>query len=224
MSLNLISTNDNVDGKAQAKAHWDAIKLVSSADAASPFPTEGYVAVSNEAIVAVAALLDGAELTNGEHVLTYDFTNVEDAPIFFDAHVNAFGPVLLQPRQLEAMRAILAPFPSAIAMLDLIIERGLQIGLSTTDYSQRQMPHLKAVNWPADEVEINRCAGNMHAMLRDLGLDDHMASDGETGSAPIEVFAQAVSRYGHRVDMDPRRLDRFVACARRQQATHVHWA
>lgn len=223
MSINLISTNRNVDQAGRAKADWDAVKAVSTADSASPFPTEGYVSVSNEAIVALAALLDGAVLTNGETVTTYDFTDGDVTPTYFDAHVNSFGPALLLPRTLDKVRAILAPFPSAVAMLDLVIERDLQISLSSTDYSQRPMPHLKAVNWAADEVEINRSSGNMLDMLRALGLGAYARNDESTGEVDFTTFAKAVNDNGHNVDIDPRRLDRFVACARRQNATHVYW-
>lgn len=225
MSINLVSTNRNIDGSTRAAADWSAIKAISGADAASPYPTEGYVSVSIEAIVVIAALLDGAVLTNGERVTTYDFSGEDQGGVMHhEAHVNAFGPSLLQPRQLEALRRHLAPFPHAIAMLDLTIERDLQISLSTTDLMQRSAPHLKAVNWPADEVEINRSSGNMLAMLRDLGLDAYTRKGDSVGEVEIDVFAKAVNDNGHRIDMDPRRLDRFVACARRQQATHVHWA
>lgn len=225
MSLNLIATNRNVDNAGKATSDWSAIKAVSAADAASPYPSEGYVAVSVDAIVVIAALLDGAVLTNGERVTTYDFSGEDaDGVMRFEAHVNAFGPSLLQPRQLEALRRHLAPFPHAVAMLDLTIERDLQISLSTTDLMQRPQPHLKGVNWVADEVEINRCASNMLAMLRDLGLGEHIRSGETIGEVPFEDFARAVSANGHAVDYDARRLQRFVACGRRQGATHVHWA
>lgn len=225
MSLTLIATNRNVDASGKAAADWSAIKAVSAADASSPYPTEGYVAVSVDAVVIIAALLDGAVLMNGERVTTYDFSGEdENGVMHHEAHVNAFGPSLLQPRQLEALRRHLAPFPQAIAMLDLTIERDLQISLSTTDLMQRPQPHLKGVNWVADEVEINRCASNMIAMLQDLGLGSHVRKGRTMGEAPFEDFARAVSANGHNVDYDVRRLERFVACGRRQGATHVHWA
>lgn len=221
MSMNLIHTNRNVDQGARAKADWAAITAISAADPASPYPTEGYVPVSAEAVVALAALLDGAPLASGDSVTTYDFSFDEDGRAHVEAHVNGFGPSLLDQHKLEAMRAILAPFASAIAMLDEVVSRGLQISLSTETPGGDQVAHLKAVNWPADEVEINRCSGNMVAMLRALGL---AVPDAEAGETDFATFAAAVNDNAARTDYPADRLRAFVACGQRQGATHVYWA
>ena len=225
MSLNLISTNRNVDNESRAKSDWAAITAISAADATSPYPTEGYVTVSPEAIVSLAAALDGAVLTNGEMVTTYDFTHTDEGRTFFDAHINAFGPSLLQPQQLATLRETLAPFPHAIAMLDLIIERDLQISLSTTDYAQSAIPHLKGVNWQADEVEINATASTMHTMLESIGLGQYLSKTEESGEVEFDTFAKAVNDNSHKVfAISPDRLGRFVANGLRHGATHVYWA
>jgi len=226
MSMNLISTNRAADNDGRAKADWAAITAVSAADAASPYPTEGYVSVSPEAVVAIAALLDGAPLSNGQTVTTYDFSSSDgEFGKAFDAHVNAFGPSLLDEVRMAALRAILAPFPSAIAMLDVVVERGLQVSLSTDDLAGRPNPHLKAVNWVADEVEIRLSGGWMKQMLSDIGIPvDALSGDEGTGEVDFETFAKAVNDNHLDTDYPSDRLQAFVACARRQSATHVYWA
>lgn len=222
MSMNLIHTNRNVDQDARAKADWAAITAISAADPSSPYPTEGYVAVSAETVITMVALLDGVELSNGEHIAAYNFSVYDDdGRDHLEAHVNSFGPSLLKQRQVDAMRAILAPFPPAIAMLDEVIARGIQLALSTETPGGDQVAHLKAVNWPADEVEINRCSGNMVAMLRDLGL---VVPDAEAGETDFATFAAAVNDNAARTDYPADRLRAFVACGQRQGATHVYWA
>lgn len=221
MTMNLIHTNRDVDQDARAKADWAAVTAVSAADPASPYPGEGYVALTADAVVALAALLDGAPLDSGDSVTTYDFSFEADGQTHVEAHVNGFGPSLLGQDRLDAMRAVLAPFPSATAMLDLVITRRLQLSLSTETPGGAQVPHLKAVNWPADEIEINRCSGNMVAMLRDLGL---VVPDAEAGETDFATFAAAVSDNADRTDYPADRLRAFVACGQRQGATHVYWA
>lgn len=222
MSMNLISTNRAATNQGdRAATDWAALTAISATDAASPYPTEGYVAVSPQAIVALAALLDDATLANGQTVTTYDFSCDHDGRAHVEAHVNAFGPSLLDAEQLLAVRAILAPFPIAIAMLEEVIVRDLQVTLSTDLLNGTQSPYLKPVNWPADEVEINRSGGNMVAMLRDLGLT---VPGHEAGETDFETFAKAVNDNGDNTDYPAERLRAFVACGRRQRATHVYWA
>lgn len=220
MSVNLMIESATPQ---DATANWTAITAVSKADPASPYPTEGYVALSMDAIVRAAHLLEGAVLANGERVSAYDFSRDADGefPAIVEAHVSAFGPSLLPQQTLDALRAELAAFPHAIAMLDVVIARGLQISLSTQNLSQRDMPHLKGVNWTADEVEINRCSSNMNEMLRKLGFSPEPRSS--SGELEFDAFAAAVNDNGWRTDM-PDRLDAFVAMGRRQNATKVYWA
>lgn len=225
MSMNLILTNHRIDQKARAKADWTALTAISAGDPASPYPTEAYVSVSADAVVAIAALLDDAMLLNGQTVTTYDFSMEDDGFKRTEAHVNAFGPALLDAERMSAVREILAPFPSAIAMLDEVVARGLQISLSTETLSGQEIPHLKGVNWPGDEVEINRCSGNMISMLRDLGLGEHCGDEtGLRGEVDFDTFAKAVADRGDLTDYQADRLNAFVACGRRRSATHVHWA
>lgn len=222
MTMNLIHTNRNVDRAVRAKTDWAALTAISATDASSLYPAEGYVTVDAQAIVHIAALLDGKSLTNGQTVTTYDFSfDREGGDRYFEAHVNAFGPSLLPADRLEAVRTLLSATPIAVAMLDEIVARGLQVSLSTESYSGQIMPHIKCVNWPADEVEINRSGGNMVAMLRDLGLRVRMDGPSEV---PFEDFARAVNDNAARTDYPGDRLRAFVACGRRQGATHVHWA
>lgn len=227
MTMNLISTNRNIDQEGRAKADWTALTAISAADSQSPYPSEGYVRVDAETVVAIAALLEGAVLQNGETVTTYDFSGEEDGSLFMEAHVEGFGPGLLDEGTMASLRTILAPFPHAIAMLDEVVTRGLQCRLSTETLTDLPIPHLKAVNWPADEVEINRSASGMISMLRGLGLGEHCKSD-ESGDASgeidFETFAKAVETNGASATYPQARLQAFVACARRQSATHVHWA
>lgn len=216
MTMNLIATNRNAPNTA--RDNWAALVAISAADAASPYPTEGYVFVSPDAIVRLAAVLDDTALTNGEFVTSYNFSDEEDGHI--EAHVNAFGPSLLPQEQMAKVREILAPFPQALAMIDEVVARRLQVSFST-DVGGSSKPHLKAVNWNADEVEINRCEGNMIAMLRDLGLSIAKTGAGETD---FDTFAAAVNDNAALTDYPASRLRDFVACGRRQGATHVYWA
>lgn len=221
MSMNLIHTNENIDQGARATADWAALTAISAADPVSPYPTEAYVSVSAEAIVSLAALLDNAALTNGQTVTTYDFSCHDEGEEYVEAHINAFGPSLLPKAQMSAVREILSPFPHAIAMLDEVVARGLQISLSTQTLSREEIPHLKGVNWTGDEVEINRSSSNMVAMLRDLGLK---VQNTQPSEVDFETFARAVNDNAARTDYPADRLRAFVACGRRQGATHVYWA
>ena len=222
MSINLM-----FQGAAprDASTTWTAITAVSKADPASPFPNEGYVTVDADAIVRIAALLDGAVLANGETVTTHDFSRDadEDGPAVVDAHVSSFGPSLLAPDALAALRAELAPYEHASRMLDVVIAHGLQIALSSTDMLNRDMPYLKGVNWIADEVEIGRSQGGMYRMLDALGIPRAPYDQQSVGETPFRTFADAVETRGDLTDM-PDRLQAFVACARRQDAATVYWA
>lgn len=227
MSMNLISTNRAVDTDAVAKANWAAITAVSAADAESPYPTEGYVRVTPAAVAAAAALLAGAPLANGQTVTTYDFSRGEDEEggAYTEAHVKSFGPSLLDAERMAALRAILAPFPHAAAMLDVVVERGLQVTLSTETPAGLACAHLQGVNWVADEVEIRLSGGWMKQMLSDLGLPyDTLSDDQGFGEVDFETFAKAVNDNHAATDYPSEVLREFVACGRRQSATHVHWA
>lgn len=212
MSLNLLFTRATTRDDA---AEWTAIKALGN--------ESGQVALDAATVIAIAALLEDAPLVNGEKVTTYDFSMTDDETGVYhaDAHVNAFGPSLLAADKLEALRALVRPHAGAEAMVDHIVSRGLQISLSTSDLGMRPNPHLKGVNWEADEVEVKASGGLMHQVLGRLGVP---TGDAESGECPFPDFAAAFERRGSDLGQMQPHMQAFVDCARRHDAVTVYWA
>ena len=203
MSMNLILRNDNA--VRDTHLNWGAICAVSE---------QGYVFMDNATVTAVGKLLEKVRLANGETIIAY----VYEADEPYETLICAFGPSLLPTDKLEALRGLLASYPQALNLLDTVIRLGLQISLSGKDLCEA---HIKAVNWPADEVKFNRCSGNLYAMLKELGIA-YDPTD-EYGEVSFEEFVKAVNDNGWKTD-SMEELDALVACGRRQEATHVYWA
>lgn len=168
--------------------------------------------VDDATVYAVAKLLDGVTLTNGEPVAAYAW---DDG---YPSYVSAFGPSLLPEDVLAQLYDILADKPQAHAMLTVAIERGLQVTLNGKEHCDA---YLKGVNWPADEVEINRTSGNLFNMLDLLGIE--FDSKAESGECTFDQFEEGVARFGWATDMNER-LIRFIQYGKRNNATHVYWA
>ena len=208
MSMNLMFSSKNDD--ARFERDWTAIKEIADVD--------GIVWIENSTADALARLLDGAALSNGERVCAFDHSDDD----FYESMVCEFGPTLLDEQTREAFRELLETDRTggakAAALFDLVCERGLQIRASGKDHVGAR---VVAVNSAADEVEINRSSGSMYAMLRDL--DILFNPEAEVGETTFEIFAKAVNDNADRTDI-PERLRAFVECARRNDANEVYWA
>ncbi len=205
MSMNLMH---DTAAEFDAASYWAAITAIAP---------EGIVYISPETVTEAAKLLKNALLSNGERVTAYHYPLDEEFAM--PSFVPPFGPSLLGEDTFRQLRTLLEEeSEAAVAMFDTIVELGLQISLSGEDYLGSR---LKGVNGVADEVEINRSSGNLYEMFRQLGVD----YDGPAGYGEIELtkFEAAVEQNGWRTDM-PDRLEAFIACAKRQGATNVHWA
>ena len=210
MSMNLIHTNDAATDNAAP--NWAAIMAVAG--------EHGTVYISEAIVDAVAGLLEDAVLSNGELVQSYPSDGEEFSMASF---VSSFGPGLLGENAYREVRTLLETDENgaaAVELLDTVVELGLQISLSGKEFPNAHA-HIKAVNWPADDVDINRCSGNMYQMLRDLGIK--VDTQAESGEVDFSTFVQAVNDNAERTDMGPR-LKAFVACAQRNNATRVYWA
>lgn len=203
MSMNLMIRNAN-DNRDSAAAHWAAITSVAK---------DGYVFIPNDVVNSIAKMLDGVVLSNGEPVSSYAYDDEFYAPF-----VSAFGPSLLPQDALEKLYDLLAEHQDAVALLTLVIERGLQIGLSGKEHHHEAF--IKGVNWPAEEIEINRASGNMRLMLRDMGLEEYFDAEGDCGECPLEAFKKGIPYARHGWE---ERLQKFVAWAERSKATHIYW-
>lgn len=202
MSMNLMIRNEN--GNDSAAQQWAAITAIAQ---------DGYVFIPNDLVNAIAKTLDGAVLSNGEPVAAYAYDDEFYAPF-----VASFGPGLLEDDKLAELYDMLAEHKEAHALLTLIVELGLQIGFSGKE------PHheafIKGVNWPAEEIEINRSGGNMRIMLRDMGLGDYIDEAEGCGECTLEEFKKGIpyARHGW-----AERLQKFADWADKSNATHVYW-
>ena len=210
MTIRLIHTNDA--STDNAATNWAAIKEIAG--------EHGTIKLSEATVDAVARLLEDATLTNGEFVHAYPSDGDEFSMASF---VAGFGPGLLPENAYRELRTLLESDDNGIAaveLLDTVVELGLQISLSGKEFPSAHS-HIKAVNWPADDININRCSGNMYQMLRDLRIKVDTQAD--SGEVDFSTFAQAVNDNAELTDMAPR-LRAFVACAERNNATRVYWA
>ncbi len=200
MSMNLMIQTATV---RDTKADWAAITAIAK---------DGLAFIDDATVYAVAKLLDGVSLTNGEPIAAYPWDE------HYPSYVAAFGPSLLPEDVLAQLYDILAEHRDAHAMLTLIVERGLQITLNGKEHCDA---YLKGVNWPADEVEINRTSGNMYNMLDLLGIEFDPRA--ESGECTFEQFEEGVARFGWATDMNERLL-RFIQYGKRNNAISVYWA
>lgn len=200
MSMNLMIQTETARDTA---ASWAAFTAIAA---------DGLAFIDDATVYAVAKLLDGVTLTNGEPVTAYAW---DDG---YPSYVASFGPCLLPDDILAQMYDILADKPAAHAMLTAAVELGLQVSLNGKEHCEA---YLKGVNWPADEVEINRTSGNMFNMLDLLGIE--FDPKAESGQVTFSQFEEAVARFGWATDMNER-LVRFVAYGKRNSATSVYWA
>lgn len=198
MSMNLMIQTETARDTA---ASWAVFTSIAA---------DGLAFIDDATVYAVAKLLDGVTLTNGEPVTAYPW---DDG---YPSYVASFGPSLLPEDVLAQMYDILADKPAAHAMLTAAVELGLQVSLNGKEHCEA---YLKGVNWPADEVKINRSSGNMLNMLDTLGIESHP----EGGEVDFAQFEEAVARFGWATDMNERLL-RFIAYGRRNNATKVYWA
>ncbi|QAY80230.1 hypothetical protein [Sphingosinicella sp. BN140058] len=208
MSVNLIATNRNVDASTRDHTNWLAITAIA--------PDHGMVFIDENTVDSIARLLDGQKLSNGEAVCAYAYDDDCSPP-----YVSSFGPCLLPTQVQDQIRDRLALSENgktAVRLFNEIIRLGLQITLNGKEHCPA---YIKGVNWVADEVEINRCQGNMLAMLRDLGIDARYEGPCEV---EFDTFSAAVQARAHLTDYSAARLAAFVASGRRQKATHVYWA
>lgn len=215
MTVNLIHTaivTEEAEGESLSNRNWAKINQVSE---------DGNVFLADETVNAVAILLDGVHLTNGEKISSFPCDDPEDE-FSMKAFVYSFGPALLGEDTLRQVRTTLeqdANGEQAVALFDLIVELGLQINLSGKDFIDA---HMHAVNWPADTVEINTTESSMSQMFAMLGLEGYN-QDAHSDNVPLDIFEKAVNDNAVMMNMAGR-LQTFVACAKRNGSTHVYWA
>ena len=218
MSVNLIHTtvsNDETGMDNRTMQNWQAITAITGEGNIA-----GLLPIADATIDAIARLVEGAVLSNGEVVDAYP--RDEEDEYSQGSYIPAFGPSLLGEDTFRQVRTLLEQDENgakAVALFDLIVERGLQVRFSGKDHCFSRMV---GVNWPADDVEVNRCKGNMIRMFQDLGLG-HTEREYSSATISLEVFEKAVNDNGIYTDV-PERLKAFVACAKRNGSTHVYWA
>lgn len=206
MSINLMHASDTA--RTDAAAIWSQVTQYTD--------KHGILEIDSDTVNAIARLLENAPLANGQSVTAYALDDD-----FYEPMVCSFGPSLLSCELQDAVRNRLDNTKNgkaAVRLFNLILRLGIQVGFSGADHCFARMV---AVNGPADEVEISRTSVNMYEMLRQLGIAYDSESD--YGEVDFETFRKAVQDNGWRVDM-AQRLDDFVACAQRNEATRVFWA
>jgi len=205
MSMNLMFTPSI---PVDHSGNWAAVKHIGQ---------DGLVWLDDATVTKAATLLDGAALANGQSVFTYVAEDGDPN----GSYVGSFGPTLLDGEKLAKLRALLAPTPAATALLDAVLERGLQMVLSGTDVCDA---HVKAVNTAADEVEFNMANHDLVHFLQSLGVPARI-EDGEVGGEiGFPEFARAIRDNRRNLGGYAERMDAFLACARRNDAAMVHWA
>ncbi len=204
MSMNLMFSN-GTSASDLATTQWAGITKIAD---------EGIVYIADETVRAIADLLDGANLSNGEVVTAYNFGPCESL-------VCDFGPGLLRAEDFRLLYTLLEKEDEkALAMLNHITESGLQIRFCGKDHIGAR---IVGVNASDDMVEFNRANGNMIHMIQQLGLGNCNDADAYHGETTLENFRAAVEKNGESTDWMPR-LQAFIDCAQRYQATSVYWA
>lgn len=214
MSVNLMHTRDTTaeaPTESNASKDWGRVREITA--------NEGMIELSEETVNKVAQILEGVTLANGERVLSYPSDGGE-----FDqgSYVAGFGPTLLGEDTFRTVRTALEEDnngESAVALFDLIVELGLQILLSGAEFT---FAHIKAVNWPADDVEVNTTQTRMEMLFEALGLGSYN-QEHHSDDVPLDEFEKAVNDNSVGTGMSER-LDTFIACAKRRGSTHVYWA
>ena len=172
------------------------------------------VAITDDLVREAASLLNGAPLSNGERVCGYAWD--KDEPM--SSLVCDFGPSLLSPDKLVAIRDLLAPFPDAIRLLDVVLKHETRIRFSGTEMGVPAA--LCGSSTPAEEVDVNMCEGSMIQLFRELGLSRFSKGD----DVPFETFAAAVANPPSMLHRGVDRLDRMVARGRKLGSTAVYYA
>ncbi len=200
MSTTLYHTSAS---KPDAAALWSKVTAIAK---------EGVVPLSDTTVYKAASLLHSAALANGQRVTAYAW---KDDFSF----VSAFGPALLEEATLTQLRHILSSDgETAASMLDIIVELGIQIELVD---DEDQPPHLKAVNWAADDVDFRLANGQFDALLTVLGIQQERNT--EVGKVDLATFEAAVAENGHDTGHSGK-LKAFIECAKRHNASTIYWA
>lgn len=181
------------------------------------FGTEAMAPLDDATVTAAAKLLNDAPLSNGQSVFAY-VDEAEGEEFTQGSYVAEFGPSLLAPETLTALRELLAAFPQALAMVDHCFEAGLSVIFNPSTHHLGA--YLKGTTSPADQIEFNCCKGTMEGLVDDLCLVMPEADD-----IAFEDFALAVQNRSQRIE--PRllpHLKAFVAYGRAKGATAIYWA
>ena len=205
MTVNLIHVNNNFSSNDAQAVNWAQLTAISP---------DALVELEGATVTEVAKLIDGARLSNGAVACAYPL----DEDDCMTSYVPDFGPSLLaEDLRAQVRETILADKNGelAVRLFDQVASLGLKIRLAGKEFIAA---HIVAVNWEADDIEINRCKSNMVGMFDDLEIS---ANAGEEIS--LDVFEAAVEKNGLRTDSNDR-LKAFIACAKRNNATHVYWA
>jgi hypothetical protein len=204
MSMNLMFTPKT---PIDHSGNWAALKQIGE---------QGLVWLDDATVTKVATLLDGASLANGQSVFTYAAEEGDPQ----GSYVGSFGPSLLDEEKLAKLRALLAPTAAATALLEAVLERGVQMVLSGTDMCGA---HVKPVNTAADVVEFNVANTGLVYLLQSLGVPAK-PEDGQTGGEiGFPEFERAIQDNRRNLGGYAVRMDAFLACARRNDAALVHW-
>ena len=172
------------------------------------------VAITDDLVHEAAVLLNGAPLSTGEKVCGYAW-DPEDQ---MSSLVCDFGPSLLAPEKLAAVRDLLAPFPDAIRLLDVVLKHEVRIRFSGSEMGEPAA--LCGGSTPAEDVDVNMCEGSMIQLFRELGLSRFRKGD----DVPFETFAAAVANPPNMLHRGVDRLDRMVARGRKLGSTAVYYA
>lgn len=172
------------------------------------------VVITDDLVREAALLLDGTPLSTGEKVCGYAW-DPEDQT---SSLVCDFGPSLLAPEKLAAVRELLAPFPDAVRLLDVVLKHEVRIRFSGSEMGEPAA--LCGGSTPAEEVDINMCESGMIQLFRELGLSTFKKGD----DVPFETFAAAVANPPMMLHRSVDRLDRMVARGRRIGTKAVYYA
>jgi hypothetical protein len=182
---------------------------------------DAQVATDDAAVRAIAQLLEGVRLDDGQFAYPMDEDDQMSSEVF------AFGPSLLAPAKLKELRALVAErIPAAAALLDEVIDRNLQIAFRGSQ--SWHGAYVRADANAADDVEVNYCVSTLKGMFDDLGLGDYNPPKGEQSvskDVPFEEFVAAVDERGRDIEhrIQPR-LKAFIEMGRRRGAVTVYFA
>lgn len=204
MTVNLMLLNDATAEAAFASAWADMTAIA----------PHGQVPITDALVREAALLLTNVRLSNGQPVGAYAM-DLEDP---MSSLVSDFGPSLLPADRLAAIRELLAPYPDAIRLLDVVLKHDVQIRFSGSEMGRGA--HLCGATSPAEDVEVNMGKNWMIQTFEELGLSAY----GEGDDVPFETFAAAVANPPRMLTRSIDPLDRLVAYGRKRGATAVYWA